>query len=275
MSANSSQTTSEDARTRTIAFTALGVALLALVVALIAVFGGADAPSATTADAVPTDTAEPAQVEPATPVPAEPVAAPGNTLPTNGGVLIGAGGVPTMTANPDVPTVTIYSDFVCHWCKVFEQTHGASLIEQAAAGEVNVEFVMVAILHTGPTGYSTRSAAAAYLVAEQAPEAFWSFVQTLMDNQPTTDAEIPDDAGLAALAEQSGVPSEVAAQFSTGIHTGFVQVVTSVAAQYAANFPQYLPNGLATPFILIDGQPLTVNWTEPGQFEAALEAARG
>lgn len=275
MSASSSQAGSQDARTRTIALTALGVALLALVVALIAVFGGTDAPATSAAAVQPTNAAEPIPVEPATPVPAEPVAAPGNTLPTNGGVLIGVGGVPTTTPNPDVPTVTIYSDFVCYWCKVFEQTHGDSLIEQAAAGEVNIEYVMVAILHTGPTGYSVRSAAAAYLVAEQAPEAFWSFVQTLMDNQPTTDAEIPDDATLAALAEQSGVPSEVAAQFSTGIHTGFVQAVTSVAAQYAANFPQVLPNGLATPFILIDGQPLTANWTQPGEFEAVLAAARG
>ena len=203
---------------------------------------------------------------------------PNNTVESNGAILVGEDGIPATAANPDVPTVTIYSDFLCPWCQKFEDLHGDSLFEMADAGEVNIEYVFMSKLATGPEGFSTRSAAAAYIVASEAPEAFHDFITMLFADQPTSEAEFLANDELAALAEGAGTPQGVVdriAQLAADSPIiAYVERISEAAWEFGDTFPEALPEGLKVPFVLINGEPLTVNWTEEGQFEAALAAAQ-
>jgi hypothetical protein len=193
---------------------------------------------------------------------------------TNGAIVVGVGGIPGGGPNEGKPVVTVYSDFLCYWCGVFEDTHADNLAALAEAGEVTVEYVPLATQYPGVDidSYSTRMASDAYVVAEQAPEQYWQFVRALIGWQ-ANPVGVPSDDVIAEIGLSVGVPAEVTDQFATPAYLDFVSANTGTAAAFAENFPEALPNGLGTPFILVDGEPLLVNWTEPGQFEAVLVEA--
>ena len=70
-------------------------------------------------------------------------------------------------------TVTTYVDYMCPACNQFETENAALLDDLREKGEVKVEYVPIAILDRFSQGtrYSTRSAGAAYCVAEHDPDA--------------------------------------------------------------------------------------------------------
>src|SRR5665647_3265056 len=97
----------------------------------------------------------------------------------SGGIPVGPEGVAGAVhgAAPGAVVVSVYVDYMCPYCGQFEQVNGPILDQLRGEGTIVVEYHPVSILDEASLGtaYSTRAAAAAALVADQAPEAFVAF----------------------------------------------------------------------------------------------------
>lgn len=242
-------------RVRTIAVSVF-VACLALLVGVVAVILSQETPS--TLDAV------------ATPAGATPA----------GAIPVGASGVAGQTGGSadDAVVVSVYADFLCPFCALFEETNGPVLDELRATGDVVVEYHPVSILDRLSAGsqFSTRSATAAALVADASPEAFVAFNHGMYADQPEENTEGLSDAEIAAIAAEAGATDDVVAAIEDGSYmTGDVSFAPWVAAA-TVQAGEDLPR-LATPAILIDGEELDTtryDWRQPGRLRAAIDAAR-
>lgn len=199
----------------------------------------------------------------------------------DGALFIGQGAALGADPNPDAPTVSVYVDFLCHFCKEFDDAFLTGLMDQAANGEINLKYYPVAILAGGDNGYSTRTASAVYAVAQESPESLVPFVQAVFALQEQALANpnaMPTNTDLANAALGAGVPSAVAQAIEKETTFGsYVTAVTQHAAQLVqTNYREALPKGLSTPFILINDIPLDPSyyrWTAPGKFEQAVADA--
>ncbi len=180
----------------------------------------------------------------------------------SGGIVVGAGGVGEPT--PGAPEVRVYSDFMCPFCGLFETTNGAMLEELRLAGEATVVYHPVAFLDrfSNGTKYSTRSAQAAAVVADSAPEHFTEFWLALFANQPAEDTPGLSDDEISALAVGVGVPQEVADTFVDGRFDGWVESATNQATED-------LPRP-ATPTILINGTLFGGDWQKTETLRQAI-----
>jgi len=227
------------------------------------------------------DDAEPvATVDPGTDDDAEPtenvvssladVLAPQGAL-ANGGIPVGASGVAGADVPSDAVVVDVYLDYMCPYCAMFESINAATLAALRADGTVVVVYHPVSILDrlSMGTGYSTRAATAAALIADQAPETFDAFNTAMFANQPGESTEGLTDAAIADIAVASGVPEEVAATIASSAYlTGggsFVPWVTAATQQAALDLGR-----LATPTVVIDGATFAGDWSAPGVLADAV-----
>lgn len=198
-----------------------------------------------------------------------------------GGIPVGADGVAGARGGSaaDATVLQVYFDFMCPYCAMFELSTAAELSELRAGGDVIVEYHPISILDRNSAGtqFSTRSATAAALVADQAPEQFLDFLYVMFVNQPGEGSTGMTDELIADLARQAGVAETVAATIADGSYfkgsESFAGWVVRSTEQAARDLDR-----LATPTVVIDGEILDTNtypWTEPGMLTAAVEAARG
>lgn len=198
-----------------------------------------------------------------------------------GGIVMDADGIVTPPADAteewpvggfgDAVVVTVYSDPICPWCAVFEQTAMPILDEMRLAGDVVVDHRVVGNLDSQSTSrYSTRAAQALYTVADLAPEAYLDFETALFANQPAEGTAGLSDEEIAAIATEAGVPDDAVAAIADGTYTWWVGQVTTAARD--------LYDGrLATPSVRLDGEPLAdgVDWRDEATLRDAIEEARG
>src|SRR5450756_2403262 len=172
--------------------------------------------------------------------------------------------------------VSVYVDYMCPYCGQFEAVNGPTLDQLRGDGTIIVEYHPVSILDEASLGtaYSTRAAAAAALVADQAPEAFVAFNTALFATQPAENTAGLTDAEIAALARGAGVPEAVASTIESGAYLAgpgsFVNWVGAATDRAAQDLGR-----LATPTVLIDGAPLNADWAAPGALAQAIADARG
>src|SRR5450756_925142 len=196
----------------------------------------------------------------------------------SGAIPVGPEGVAGTVdgAAPDAVIVSVYVDYMCPYCGLFEQVNGPTLDQLRGDGTIVVEYHPVAILDEASLGtaYSTRAAAAAALVADQAPEAFVAFNTALFATQPAENTAGLTDAEIAALARGAGVPEAVASTIESGAYLAgpgsFVNWVGAATDRAAQDLGR-----LATPTVLIDGAPLNADWAAPGALAQAIADARG
>ncbi|WP_043109754.1 DsbA family protein [Paraoerskovia marina] len=196
----------------------------------------------------------------------------------DGGIPIGADGS-AGTTNDGAVEVAVYLDFMCPICGQFESLNGPTLDELRESGEVTEVMYPVSILDRMSSGsqFSTRAAAAAYYVADQAPEQMSAFFDTMFANQPEENSSGLTDAQIAQIAEQAGVPADVAQDIERGeamdTYGDYVTAVTETAAG-----DDELANengGFGTPTIAIDGERWDGAWSTDGELEKAVDAAAG
>lgn len=155
-------------------------------------------------------------------------------------------------------TVTVYEDFMCPHCQVFEQSAGPMLEEYVESGEVQVRYHVMAFVDD----FSTDAANAYAAVLDTAgPEVAASFHDRLFDEVatagPLSDGELVDLAVAAGASE-----SEVAAPIEDGSFEQWVVNATDAANQ----------NGVRqTPTVQVDGE--TVDYATTEELSAALERA--
>jgi len=249
-------------RSRTIAIAVLAacVVLFGVVVAVILTSGDGDGDTATAPSLAEVD-------------------APGGATAA-GAIPVGPDGVAGTTdgADPDAVVVSVYADYMCPFCGLFEETNGDALDEMREAGEVVVEYHPVSILDrlSSGTEYSTRAATAAALVADRSQAAFVAFNDALYAAQPEENSEGLTDAQIADIAAGAGADDPVVEAIADGSYlTGpdsFSPWVAALTEQAGQDLDQ-----LATPAILLDGVQLDVeehDWRQPGQLAEAVDAAR-
>lgn len=189
------------------------------------------------------------------------------------GIPVGVDGA-AGTTNEGAKTLDVYVDYMCPVCGQFESLNAASITERCEAGAVTLIVHPVAILDRRSSGteYSTRAAPAAAWVADQAPEQFNAFHEAMFANQPAEDSAGLSGQQLADLAEQAGVPADVADGIANGdaaeTYRDWVTASTEQAtsAEELAN-PQTCQFG--TPTVMLDDERFD-NWSTPGALAAAI-----
>jgi len=198
---------------------------------------------------------------------------PSTALP-EGGIPVSATGVGG-TVDDSTTRVDVYLDYMCPACGAFEEANGDNLISLAADGSATVVYHPIAILNrfSNGTGYSTRAASAAALVADEAPDQFAAFNEQLFAGQPEENTRGLTNAEIADIAREAGVADGVADKIADGSALDrFGQWVTSATNDVTAN-PDLVneQNGsFGTPTITIDGDVWTENWTDPNALLQAV-----
>ena len=139
--------------------------------------------------------------------------------------------------------LSMYEDFLCPHCGVFEQQFGPTVRKLIDTGAVAADYYMVAILDSQGDGYSSRAANAAYCVADESIDAFRRFHAALFAQQPAEGSgSYPDNARLIEVARQAGAGGGVPDCINKGRYTEMVQGLAQAAGIQA------------TPTIKINGQ---------------------
>ena len=179
----------------------------------------------------------------------------------DGGIPVGPGLVAGTESGSEAVVVDVLFDYRCPYCAVFEETVGPELTALAEAGTITLVYRPVSFLDERAAGsrqYSTRSATAAALVADRAPEHFVAFHEALMANQPG-EGEGPSDEDIAQVARNAGVPEGVVEQLTetaAGTERTFARWIHAATAR-----GDEILGGLTTPSVLIGGE----RWPGPDE----------
>lgn len=155
----------------------------------------------------------------------------------------------------------VYFDFMCPACASFEYFEAPYLDELRASGDVVVYYHPLANLDRASAGsqFSTRSASAAALIAEEAPDAFVAFVAEMFVNQPAQGTPGLSDDEIVEIALKAGVPENVANRIPNREYTSWARVASEQAARDGIPY---------TPAVVLDGvlqdpqsDPNAFNWT--------------
>src|SRR5690606_35380836 len=114
--------------------------------------------------------------------------------------------------SPDAPvTVSVYFDYMCPACGRFEEANSAELDRMVEEAEALVELRPISFLDRTSQGteFSTRAANALATVTAESPQHAWAFHQAMFENQPQEGTGGLNDARIAEIAQDAGVPEEV------------------------------------------------------------------
>lgn len=150
----------------------------------------------------------------------------------DGGFPVGKTGVVGQELDETRVRVDVYLDFMCPICAQFEEFRGGELDTLREAGTADVYYHPIAILDRFSSGteYSTRSASAAALVAQEAPEQFMDFAEALFKNQPAEGSTGLTDEQLQGIATGVGVPEDVVAKIPDHAYKTWVRAATERAS---------------------------------------------
>lgn len=189
------------------------------------------------------------------------------------GIPVGAEGT-AGTENEGAPVLDVYVDYMCPVCGQFEALNGASITEMREAGDVTLVVHPLSILDrlSEKTDYSTRAASAAAWVADQAPEQFSAFHDAMFASQPKERTPGLSDEQIAQVAEQAGVPADVAAGIADGTAHYTYKEWVGAATEVAGSDPSVVnpeTKQLGTPSVLIDGKRFE-GWQTVGALTEAI-----
>ncbi|GLZ41614.1 thioredoxin domain-containing protein [Actinokineospora sp. NBRC 105648] len=154
-------------------------------------------------------------------------------------------------------TVDVYEDFLCPVCGDFEKTYGQEIEDKLTAGTVKVRYHIVNLLNTrsDPAGYSTDSANAALLAADEGK--FLPFHKSLFGDQPEEGARGWTKDQLIDLGKAVGLSSQT---FADGVRAGKYDAEVSAAYQQIKS-TDYLQQdfgngqkGFGTPTVAVDNK---------------------
>ncbi|MBC7297789.1 MAG: thioredoxin domain-containing protein, partial [Demequina sp.] len=182
----------------------------------------------------------------------------------NYGFPVGTTGVVGEALDDSRVRVDIYLDYMCPICGIFEQTQGPTLDMLREDGTADVYYHPISILDRASQGteYSTRSASAAALIAEESPEHFLDFTKAMFINQPAENTAGLSDARIQEIATSVGVPDDVTAKIPDHAYSSWVRSATEQAS---------IDGMKGTPTVAINGvmqdpqsNPGDLNWSTEG-----------
>lgn len=170
-----------------------------------------------------------------------------NAAPATTAIPAHTDGYTIPTGNTAAPvTVTVYEDFQCPACALFEKDAAETINALRDAGTVKVVYRPMTFLDKASANkYSSRALNAALCVVDTAPAAFPAFHDALYANQPAEGTSGPDNAALAAAAKRSG--ADVTSCINAGTFDAWARASTNAASKDGVT---------RTPTILVNGKPL-------------------
>ena len=197
------------------------------------------------------------------PTPAAAVApAPPGTVDDEGGfIAIGAGAT----------VVDLYVDPMCPYCKLFEQTSGAHLVDEAQAGHVTLRVHPVAILNrlSRGTDYSTRAAAVLTAATKTNPDAAAPLLAALYVAQPAENTAGLSDEHLVDLAIGAGADPALREEDLTDTRA-WVDTHTAAATTGPLSSTREIPSIEHVPTVVVNGAVFPGNSTDTAAFAAFL-----
>jgi protein-disulfide isomerase len=148
-------------------------------------------------------------------------------------------------------TVVLYEDFMCPYCGQFEAATRNALEKQVAAGRLRIEYHVLNFLDgSSSTKYSTRAANALAVVLDTSgPTVAKKFHDLLYEHQPQEGSAGLSDAQLVDYAVQAGATRSAV---EPGIKSrSFEQWVKNVADQASKDGVN------STPTVQIDGKTVS------------------
>ena len=193
---------------------------------------------------------------------------------SDGAIPVGAQGIAGEDLDDTRARLDIYFDFMCPYCRLFEESQGAMIEQLQAEGVVDVYYHPLNFLDRLSRGseYSTRAGAAAALVADEQPEAFIPFMRLMFANQPAENTSGLSDDQIVEIAKAAGVADEIAERIPDYEYATWMRQATERASRDGVGFtPQLAINGeLQDP----QADPNAVSWTVDGALRDALIAAQ-
>jgi protein-disulfide isomerase len=168
-----------------------------------------------------------------------------------------------------LPTVDVYTDFMCPACRSFEDAAGAELEALADEGLARVVYHPVNLIgsNTGTNG-STRTGGAAGCVTDVDDAAFWGFRDAAFAGQPEDESVDIDDAQLVAWGEEAGLAGADLETFTTcatsDTYVDWVKQEWSAAKDRGVN---------STPTVFVGGRELPRDELNAEGVRAAVESA--
>lgn len=143
--------------------------------------------------------------------------------------------------------VDIYIDFLCPFCRMFEQQHGAAIDQAVDRGRITAVYHPVGFLdRLSTTRYSTRAAAAAACAADGSR--FRQYRSALFDHQPPENSDGLSDDELVALAAPAGLDEGFAQCVPAGAYLQWSEYVTALALARGVNgIPSVFVAGAGVP----------------------------
>jgi protein-disulfide isomerase len=177
---------------------------------------------------------------------------PAGTAEDGDGIVIGAGPA----------TVDIYIDFLCPFCRKFEEASGAELEAIVAAGLGSLVYHPLGFLdRLSTTRYSSRAAAASGCASDR--RRFLEYKNALFANQPEEDGPGLSDDELAQVGLGLGMDPGFARCIGEHRYLDWTGFVTARAVERGVT---------GTPSVFVDGIPVPANGR---MISAALEEIVG
>jgi protein-disulfide isomerase len=154
--------------------------------------------------------------------------------------------------------VDAYIDFLCPFCRMFEEQNGGALDEMTDGGLITLVYHPLGFLdRLSTTRYSTRAAAASGCASDGGR--FREYLYTLFDNQPPEGSAGLSDEELVQLGLQTGLDEDFGACVLQRRHVPWAEYVTALAVQRGVT---------GTPSVYVDGVSV------PASANAILAVAR-
>jgi protein-disulfide isomerase len=175
--------------------------------------------------------------------------------------------------------IQIFLDYLCPFCKQFEDTNAEQIASLIESGAVTYEVHPISFLDRASLGsrYSSRAANAAACVADKSPNSFWGFNEALFANQPAEQtAGLSNDELVDIVLGVDGIQSRDDIEECIR-DEDFKNWVTEITA-YASNFgvPGTDVNSIqGTPTVLVNGVQYEGAVDDPAAFAAFVAQAEG
>lgn len=168
-----------------------------------------------------------------------PVHIPAGANEAGDGIALGAGPV----------TVDAYIDFLCPFCRRFEEHSGAALDEMVAEGLIRLVYHPLGFLDgLSTTSYSSRASAASGCASDDGR--FDQYAKALFANQPPEGGPGFSDAELIALGVSLGLDESFARCVTSHVYLPWTAYVTARALERGVS---------GTPSVFVEGVPVPAN----------------
>jgi protein-disulfide isomerase len=213
-----------------------------------------------TSDSSTAPASDPSTSAPA--VPSQPALAPPHANADYSGVLA------TPDAPAQAPLLTIYQDYQCPWCKIFDQSFSDVIAEAVAAGRLRVEIRTMTFLDDSLGNDSSTRAAVAAACADFF-NLYYPFYKAVYANQPEREGDgYSDELLRQTLPGQLGLSGDALTSFQQCYDTRatleFVQGTYQSAVQSGVR---------GTPTYLLDSRALDLDPNDPDTLRSAIDQA--